>query len=746
MVRRYLTPLFFLLIMTVGRGAQSNIPVTADSEAQILNLKGINTPYSEYTPFITADEQYLYFQSNRPSGVGEEGDFDLWFSENTVTDGTPAFKPPVNLGLPVNSQYFDGHPSLRKLPSGEYELYFASFAEDGREGPQLTNLYYSILKDGKWSPPLNLVEINTDFHDRMPSISQDGRYLFFSSDRPGGYGSDDIWYSEYDYAAKRWSAPQNAGRSINTPASEVTPALHTDNITLYFSSNRAGGLGSYDIHVTQMSPNYAASAMSNSSELIWKKPQNLGRPYNSEYDDEYPTVIRSGNFMYFASNRENGQGSFDIYRGKVPEFAKPEVVVTLKGRVKEKFSQKGIEANVRISDVDGERNFSTSQPAGHYSSDLVNKKQYKFTVTAPGYRAVEYIADLRDIHTPITIQKDFEMERELALPKDIKILVRFVDAKGNALRPNATYRLTPEMRDDSILRYRNSVGQIALPAMSRYKKPEDALAALDKMQLSLKATLKGFEDVQDERSIASLLRGANGELKDTLEIQIPMVAKEDAVEVVETKGPGGLEAIVYFSTNVSNRLNNEKAAGLKNVVALWNKQPHKYVYVYGHTDSRGTKDLNMKLSKARAEFVKKRLVQYGIPAEMIVTKGFGEKRLATKNERTDAGRRKNRRAEIYFDATKRAEHGLDDAATPDTTKPAKKKPAKKKTTKPLAPEVVEPSTAPKSEKVEPREETTPPPAEEKEERVGENSKEKATEATEGETPSEKPPKSELKIQ
>ena len=406
-----------LMLMLPALVAQSaKLPVTADNVAQIQNIGAVNTPYSEYTPFITADEHFLYFQSNRPGGVGESGDFDLWFAENEVTEGAPRFKTPANVGLPVNSGFFDGHPTLRKLPSGDYEMYFASFGEDGRQGPQLTNLYYTIQREGKWSVPVPVVEINTDFHDRMPSISQDGHYLFFSSDRPGGFGRDDIWVSEFDFAAKRWGKPRNAGRTINTPSSEVTPAIHSDNITLYFSSDRAGGLGGYDVYVTQMLQDLATNAGGNDDESKWKRPANLGTPYNSTFDDEYPTVVRNGNFMYFASNRENGQGSFDVYRARVPEFAKPEVVVTLKGRVKEKFSEKGIEANIRISDLDGERNFSTQQPDGLYSADLINKKQYKFTVTAPGYQPIEYIADLRDVNTPVTIQKDFEMVRALALP------------------------------------------------------------------------------------------------------------------------------------------------------------------------------------------------------------------------------------------------------------------------------------------------------------------------------------------
>lgn len=695
--------LILALSVSPTRAQQAgNISVTPDNVAQIMNIGGVNTPYSEYTPFITADERYLFFQSNRPHGVAEAGDYDLWYTENEVTEGTPKFKPAANVGLPVNSAYFDGHPSLRKLPTGEYEMYFSSFAEEGRSGPQLTNLYYTIFKDNKWTVPVPVVEINTDFHDRMPSISQDGHYLFFSSDRPGGFGRDDIWVSEYDFAAKRWGKPHNAGRTINTPAAEVTPAIHSDNITLYFSSDRTGGVGGYDIYVTQMVQDMPAAAMTGGdTESMWKKPVNLGTPYNSTFDDEYPTVIRSGSHMYFASNRENGQGAFDIYRARVPEFAKPEVVVTLKGRVKEKFSDKGIEANIRISDAEGERNFSTHQPEGLYSANLINKKQYKIVVTSPGYQPIEYIADLRDIHTPVTVQKDFEMERVIALPKDITVNIVFVDEKGKPVKPNATYRLMPGMQDDSVLPLKKGIGKVTVAAMSKFKKAEDALAALDTMKLAVKANQQGFDDLSEERSVADLIRGKNGEFLATAELRLVMKEKGGVTVVRKCNKGDNCVGIAYFPTNISNRMNNEKTAGLDYVAELWNKQPHKYIYLHGHADSRGPKAHNMKLSRARAQFVKRKLVRLGIPDEMIITKGYGASQLASRDESTVEGRRLNRRVEIFFETTKRPGDEKAEGAQPapetpaGAAKPAAKK--KKGKTRPLPPEEVEPSVKPKPE-------------------------------------------------
>lgn len=97
------------------------------------------------------------------------------------------------------------------------------------------------------------------------------------------------------------------------------------------------------------------------------------------------------------------------------------------------------------------------------------RKRSKMVVTAPGYAPIEYIADLRDVHTPVTIQKDFEMERTLAFPKDLNVNITFVSESGTVLKPNATYRLNPDIKDDTILPFKRSTGVIKIPLMSKYR-------------------------------------------------------------------------------------------------------------------------------------------------------------------------------------------------------------------------------------------------------------------------------------
>lgn len=284
----------------------------------------INSAANEEAPFVTPDEKYLFFQSDRQSSQGNDNN-DLWFGRNPAKKpgiSPVTFQKPENVGLPVNSDEFDGQPALRVLANQEIEMVFASTAAQGRSGPGLTNLYYSIWRNGKWLEPVPIAELNTDYHDRMPALSTDGRFLFFSSDRPGGKGGDDIWVSERDPATGEWREPQNL-TAINSEASEITPALNAEGTALFFASDVAGGMGGYDLYTADAIikiGDVKAGALQ-VSEAAWSKPKNIGAPYNSAAHDISPSFTATGNKIYFASDRPGGNGGFDIYRAFLQQVA-----------------------------------------------------------------------------------------------------------------------------------------------------------------------------------------------------------------------------------------------------------------------------------------------------------------------------------------------------------------------------------------------------------------------------------------
>ncbi len=668
----------------------ATIPETSVAEAEVTNLEAINTSHVEYTPFITPDERFLFFESNRPGGVGETGDFDIWFSLNSAPEGAPPnFGVPVNPGKPLNSASFDGLPSLRLLPDGLYEIYFTSFAGETRPGPSETNIYYSRQKPGGgWEVPVPVMEINTDFHDRMPSISPDGNFLFFSSNRPGGFGKDDIWVSEYDHVTKKWGKPVNLGANINTAASEVSPSIHSDGITFYFSSDRRGGVGGYDIYFSQIIQTIKGKTM--------RKAQNIGKPYNSPQDDEYPTVVRSGEFLYFASNRAGGKGNFDVYRARVPSFAKPQVVITLKGRVHEEVSLKGIEANIRIDSIEGPRNISTGLPDGNYSLDFINKRQYKLTVTAPGYEPLEYELDLRNIHLPTVLAKNFPLKAELLLPDQFYVDILFRDSTSGAnLKPQATYRLLPDNFQEQILPIKGNTGELVIAAMAAHRSVQDFVAYVKNTQLELKAQLAGYQPYVRQVPLADIINIEQRPMPRRFTLAAPMepaqtTQKETPTEkskpekdkkegkiTVVLGGEGDILATVYFELNIGNKLNEEDMAKLRKLAETVKQTKAAGLILHGHTDSTGTRARNIVLSRERALFVKEKLAEAGYPRELIQPNWHANDRPAVA-EKDEASRAKNRRVEIKLaksplksppEATKKEPNTEENTITPKPTSP-----------------------------------------------------------------------------
>ena len=159
----------------------------------------------------------------------------------------------------------------------------------------------------------------------QPSLSADGKTLYFASARPGGYGKIDIYYSERNQDGS-WSKAKNIGRPINSPESDKSPFIHTDSKTLYFvseSSDDRWGAGDFDIFYTKQD---IASG-------IWDKPINIGYPINSEGPEESLIVSLDGHFGYFSSQRKEGRGGKDLFYFDIPEDAKPEKVILAKGKV-----------------------------------------------------------------------------------------------------------------------------------------------------------------------------------------------------------------------------------------------------------------------------------------------------------------------------------------------------------------------------------------------------------------------------
>ena len=387
-----------------------NVSITTFAYPNIQNLADLNTPYNDFMPFISPDEKIIFFQSDRPNGESGYGDFDIWMSEKNISPirSLNRFQPPENLNSPINTSKLEGMASLRFLSQDEWDIYFTSVSDNDRQGAGETDIFYSKRKGGVWSTPVQLKNLNTAFHERMPYISIDGTILLFNSNRPGGLGGEDIWVSFYDPENHEWSSPFNLGEDINTKYDEASPSIHHDNNSLFFSSNRPGGVGGYDLYF---------SFRMDRSFKEWKPPSNLGKPYNTSSDEERVSMSGDGKTIYFSSNRVDGVGLFDIYRGDAPAQVVPRISVLFQGSVFEQDTNKGVEANVKITDKMLTHNISTYLPKGNFNIDLESGKSYQISITAPGYIYKRDLLDLSKI-----IQEDQIVKKIYYLKKPKKSL------------------------------------------------------------------------------------------------------------------------------------------------------------------------------------------------------------------------------------------------------------------------------------------------------------------------------------
>jgi hypothetical protein len=165
-------------------------------------------------------------------------------------------------------------------------------------------------KYSDWSAPVNLgAIINSTFSDQQPAISKDGLSLYFTSNRPGGLGGFDMYVSQRASADDPWSSPVNLGPTVNTTFDEGNPAFSRDGHLMFFQSKRPGGLGGIDIWVSRRENTH--------DDFDWQLPVNLGPGVNSPSDDNGPSYFENEEGgapqLYFASSRPGGLGGLDIY-------------------------------------------------------------------------------------------------------------------------------------------------------------------------------------------------------------------------------------------------------------------------------------------------------------------------------------------------------------------------------------------------------------------------------------------------
>jgi Tol biopolymer transport system component len=205
----------------------------------------INTGSNEASPTLSTDGHQLYFHSNRLGGAGGT---DLYVSRRHDKLDEFGWKPPENLGPPINSS--GNERNVTMFEEDESEMIVVFFDSDRPGGPGGVDIYSSSLtSDNAFGPAVLVPELSSLSNDLLPAVRRDGLELLFDSDRPGSLGLRDIWFTTRPSTSDSWSAPVNL-TVVNTPANDQRAALSFDGTSLYLSSNRAGGLGDSDLYVS----------------------------------------------------------------------------------------------------------------------------------------------------------------------------------------------------------------------------------------------------------------------------------------------------------------------------------------------------------------------------------------------------------------------------------------------------------------------------------------------------------------
>ena len=331
----------------------------------------VNSRDDEYLPSLTADGQTLVFTRRFPrkatTTANTKEEEDLYVS--TLNNGQ--WSRAERMPEPVNSTDNEGAQCISQ--DGRIMFYTACNRNDG--GGRC-DLYMCVNKSGRWSKPRNLGSaVNSGAWEGQPTFSIDGRTLYFVSNRKGGHGGMDIWKTTFD--GGQWTAPENLGPEINTEFDEMSPFIHFDDHTLYFSSNRPEGMGGMDLFVAKRDDNGR-----------WTQPTNLGYPINTEGDDNNLIVSADGRTAIFASQRDGGQGKMDLYSFELPVESRPTVAICFKGRVSNAKDGQPVASDIRIIDLANGTtvaNTSSDGKNGLYIVSLPAGKDYAFHVTANGF-------------------------------------------------------------------------------------------------------------------------------------------------------------------------------------------------------------------------------------------------------------------------------------------------------------------------------------------------------------------------
>ncbi len=287
----------------------------------------INSYKLQYLPAMTVDKKTMVFTKRDHFGSDEDIVVSYFKDQN--------WSKATSISGRINTPSNEGAATISA--DGRLMIFTAC---DRRDSKGSCDLYVSSKSGEIWARPKNLGgRINTKYWESQPSLSADGKTLYFSSTRPGGNGGRDIWVT---YKKDNdWTIPKNLGGMVNSYKDETTPFIHSNGETLFFSSNSYAGMGGYDLFVVE------------NTDSIWSKPKNLGYPINTHKDEVALLLSPDGAEGYFAKETQKNYEILDskIVKFSVPKSIQPKRSYYLSGVVVDGETKEPLKANLQIVDI-----------------------------------------------------------------------------------------------------------------------------------------------------------------------------------------------------------------------------------------------------------------------------------------------------------------------------------------------------------------------------------------------------------
>ncbi|MFO7863584.1 MAG: OmpA family protein [Salinivirgaceae bacterium] len=347
-------------------------------------VAGICSENDEFMPLIAPDGSYMLFTRKvwkkmpgqySPS-LSEEFSYSNFIRWDST--GNPVFDEPRAMPYPFNQGENQGAAAIT---IDNKQLFITVCKQtklpDGRPYKNC-DIYETRNVNGKWGE-LQRMENGINgltTWEGHPTVSADGKTLYFASYRPGGMGGIDIYYSKLD-STGQWAKPKNLGAPVNSHLNERAPFIHPDNKSLYFASDGHAGIGGYDIFLSRY------------KDTAWQQPENIGYPINSEEDESGFIVATNGHYAFFSSNAHSGLGGYDILGFELHEKIQPHKMLFVKGKLVDgngaRLQNFAIEAkNTNNKEVsEGMVDNATGKYAIALPADV--KDDYILTIRKPNY-------------------------------------------------------------------------------------------------------------------------------------------------------------------------------------------------------------------------------------------------------------------------------------------------------------------------------------------------------------------------